>query len=164
MSEVKTLRSRRLAASIVVSLLGLLLVAVGVFNIAHTLVIVSAIIGLIFLATGNQARVPEPWPPAPVNFRSGARNEVARLAWATVDRDGHVSEKALQRVRTVAQKTLALKGVTWTGEAGTAMAPSDLAMQLLGNEAVTTLTTKRKVRPRALEDAVIRLEKIGSAR
>jgi len=43
------------------------------------------------------------------------------------------------------------------------MSPVPLAQQLLGSAAITTLTTTGKVRPRALENVVTRLELLRSS-
>jgi len=151
---------RQLILGVIVTLIGVLLASGGVLDWPHTFVIIAIVMGLDYCLRLSRSRTPEPWPLPPVRFRGGARTEVARLAWATVDHNGDVSPKIMQRVRKIAQVSLAHHGVTWSGNPGDPMTPSGLAQQLVGAAAVETLTTARKVRPRTLESAVRQLEQL----
>lgn len=134
----------------------------GVFDIPHTLVIIAIVIITTFLINQMHDVEPHPWPAPPLKFRVGARTEVARLAWATVTRDGEVSAQALNRVRPLAQRALAAHGVQWSGLPGEPMVPLPVAQQLIGAAAVNTLTSTGGVRPRAFANVVTRLENLRS--
>ena len=151
---------RPLIVGVIFALLGALFAIFGIFDVPHTIALVSIIVAVDYLIAQGRSRVPAAWPGPPLRFRGGARTEVARLAWATTDRQGNVSEKVLQRVRLLAQSLLAPRGVSWDGQPGSAMSPGPLARQLLGALAVATLTTAGKVRPKALQNAVSRLEQL----
>jgi len=152
------LRRRLIMLAIVTTIIVAILAIFGVFDIPHIFAIVAAVIVLDILRTQDRDWAPEDWPHAPIKFRRGARTEVARLAWATVGQDGNVSERVLERVRALARQILSDHGVTWSGLAGDPMQPTALAQELIGAAAVTTLTTKKGVKPRALERTVTRLE------
>ena len=152
---------RPLIVGVIFALLGALFAFFGIFDVPHTIALVTIIVAVDYLIAQGRSRAPAAWPGPPLRFRGGARTEVARLAWATTDRQGNVSEKVLQRVRLLAQKLLAPRGVSWDGQPGSAMSPGPLARQLLGAPAVATLTTAGKVRPKALQSAVSQLEKIS---
>jgi len=151
---------RQLILGSVLTALAILLVVVGVLDIPLAFVLVVGVVTIDYLLTQESWWRPERWPVPPTQFRGGGRTEVSYLAWETVNRDGFVSNKVVQRVRDLARATLAENGVTWSGQAGDEMEPVARARELLGNNAVSALTTTGDVRPRALENAVTRIEKL----
>jgi len=153
-------RRRLIIVAIAASIICLLLTVFGVIDIPHAIVVVAISVMGDALMTADRGSEPEEWPLEPIKFRSGARREVAQLAWATVGRDGKVAEPILRRVRELARQMLADYGVRWSGEPGTQPEPISLAQQLLGKDALRTLTTTEGVRPRALVNAVTKLEEL----
>jgi hypothetical protein len=151
-------RNRRIVVIIVATVLCALAAIFGVLNFAHAIVIVCVVALIDVLRSQDSGRIPMHWPPPPRQVRGGARSEVAWLAWSTVNHRGEVSDRALMRVRALAQRLLAEHGIAWSGLPGEAMNPGETARQLIGAEAVTVLTTTDRVRPRALQNTVTRLE------
>ncbi|MCV2392913.1 hypothetical protein OEB99_01205 [Actinotalea sp. M2MS4P-6] len=93
--------------------------AVGAAGLA-TLVGLAAIdvlvIGLAALAVGLvvprlDVDTDPGWPRPRPHERHGARAEVAALTWSLAGRDGRVSEPAVRRLRTVAERRLARAGL-----------------------------------------------------
>jgi len=149
---------RPLILGIILTIVGVFAAILGVLDVPHTIAVIASIVGLNYLISQGTDRRAEPWPNPPVRFRGGARTEVARLAWKTVDRQGDVSENVLARVRQLAQITMAAHGLSWSGQPGDPITPRPLAEQLLGASDIQTLTTTGNKRRRALENAVSRLE------
>jgi len=148
---------------IVALVVGAILAIFGVLSWPHMLAVVALVVALHYVSVQGNDNEPKPWPHPPVRFRRGARSEIARLAWSTVDRDGDVTAPTMQRVRDLARSELATRGVVWSGQQGDPMLPTAQAQQLIGSAAVTTLTTNKPVRPRALENVVSKLELLRSA-
>jgi hypothetical protein len=151
---------RQLVVGLVALVICAVLALLRIIDIPHGLGIVAIAIALDTLVTMPRYGLPKPWPVAPIKFRGGERTEVARLAWATVSRGGTVAKPVLNHVRGIAKQQLAEKGVTWTGNPGDVPQPKHLAHQLLGAEAYNVLTTKKDIRPKALEKTVTRLEQL----
>jgi hypothetical protein len=120
-----------------------------------TIVAVGAVVALL---SGPHD---ERWPESKVVLRSGARREVARLSWSMEDDDGRVADVAVQRLRTLAARRLAERGIDLDDPADRSAAES-----ALGPQGYRLLTEPGRHRPEALircARAIERLDRRGDA-
>jgi hypothetical protein len=108
-------------AAVIAVILGL----VGILNLWHALAAVVLIFAVWFLTPLDFENKPfaprfdtreQPWPRPPLFQRPGGRLDVAELSWVAFTKEGAISEKVVQRLRTIAAHRLAAHGVSWTGE------------------------------------------------
>jgi hypothetical protein len=80
----------------------------------------AALVGLVVLVIGLAwtalpAGQEYEWPRATVDEAAGSRREISALTWSFVGRDGRVAEPAVRRLRLVAARRLARRGVVVPG-------------------------------------------------
>ncbi|MCU1431450.1 MAG: hypothetical protein JWP95_555 [Actinotalea sp.] len=107
--------------------------------------LVAFVVALVGVSVGNGAE--HEWPQAQVEEAEGSRREISALTWSFVGRDGRVAEPAVRRLRVVAARRLARRGVVLPGgithrsrDVGPEDEPHLRARELLGDRAWATLT------------------------
>jgi DNA/RNA-binding domain of Phe-tRNA-synthetase-like protein len=98
------------------------------------------------------------WPRTPVEARAGGRHDVSDLGWSVFGRDGHVTDRVVRRIRTLAADRLRAHGVD----------PADPAAQpdaerLLGARVLRQLTSRQPPTARTVKTWLDAIERLGAA-
>lgn len=86
------------------------LVAVG-SSPAHAVMLGAGALAVVLVWVGTGYAGDATWPRLPAPARDGARRDVSDLGWAILGRDGRVTDRAVRRVRAIADHHLARHGV-----------------------------------------------------
>ena len=111
--------------------------------------LIALVAGTVSVAVG--AGEEHLWPDAELEETDGTRRELSSLTWSFIGREGRVAEPAVRRLRTVAVRRLARRGVVLpagivqraAGRAPTTLVLDDgqrAARELLGERAWAILT------------------------
>lgn len=71
--------------------------------------LIALVVGLVSVAVG--AAEEHEWPDHELEELDGTRRELSSLTWSFIGREGRVAEPAVRRLRTVAARRLARRGV-----------------------------------------------------
>lgn len=103
---------------------------------------------LSIIWSASEATTEDPtWPHTTTETRTGARHDVSDLGWSVFGRDGHVTDRVVHRIRTLAAKRLTAHGIDPTDPAAhpdieRLLGPGTLR-QLLSNQPPTARTVQR---------------------
>ena len=114
-------------------------------------------LSILWSATEHGTSDPE-WPHTAVEARAGGRHDISDLGWSVFGRDGHVTDRVVRRIRTLAADRLRAHGID----------PADPAAEpdverLLGARVLEQLKSGRPPTARTVQTWLDAIERLGAA-